>query len=168
MATLTGKLRRTHSPSLPAADRRPISIEPCRFSDLRELAQLHRRCFRRSLAYRTTTLFSLRLWPRTRFLIARSPQGIIGCAIGDKHGDIARVVSLCVDPLWQRHGIGSQLLAGIETALPEGPMILMVEEANLPARNLYDQHGYFQVGISRDYYGSGRHGIWMRKERSVT
>ena len=47
-------------------------------------------------------------------------------------------------------------------------MILMVENTNSAARALYLSRGYAQVGIQRNYYGPGRDGIWMRKERDLT
>jgi ribosomal protein S18 acetylase RimI-like enzyme len=162
MVTLAGRLRRgTQRAQATGA----FTLETCGLSDLPALTRLHRRCFRRSLAYRLPTLFSLYVWPRSRFLVARSDGKIVGCVIGDRHAGCARVVSICVDPNWQGRGLGGRLLREIEAALPGGPMILMVEDANAPARRLYERHGYRELGLSRNYYGTGRNGIWMRKER---
>jgi [ribosomal protein S18]-alanine N-acetyltransferase len=151
----------------PAARTGEIVIGQTRLRDVPEVARLHRRCFRKALAYRLSTLFILRLLPNTRFLIARDGDRIVGNVIGDYRGGQSRVISICVDPEWRERGIGSRLLSGIETALPHGNVILMVEATNAPAQLLYRAHGYLAVGESRDYYGRGRHGIWMQKSRPM-
>lgn len=156
-------------PRLSAAERDAsagtIAIEGGRFGDIMAVARLHRRCFRRSLAYRPSTLLMLYLWPRATFLVARAAGQIVGCVIGDVHGGQSRVISICVDPDWRRRAIGTRLLAEIERRLPEGNMILMVESGNHGAQQLYRDCGYLPVGESRDYYGRGRSGIWMQKMR---
>jgi [ribosomal protein S18]-alanine N-acetyltransferase len=158
--------------SLPA-DNRPVAnsqvlVERGRFTDILAVARLQRRCFRRSLAYRPTTLFALYLWPKAAFLVARAGDKVVGSVIGDVHGGQSRVISICVDPEWRRRGIGHRLLAQIECELPTGNMILMVEAGNVPAEQLYRKRGYLAVGESRDYYGRGRNGTWMQKSRTAT
>ncbi len=143
------------------------TIGTARFGELNEITKLHQRCFRKALAYRLSTVVILRLMPRTEFLVARVGDRIVGNVIGDLRGGQSRVVSICVDPDWRGQGIGSRLLTEIETALPTGNMILMVEANNVPAHMLYRAHGYLSVGESRDYYGRGRHGIWMQKNKVV-
>lgn len=157
---------------IPAPDRDAlagtIAIEEGKFSDILRVARLQRKCFRRSLAYRPTTLLMLYLWPRAAFLVARAAGQIVGCVIGDVHGGQSRVISICVDPDWRRRNLGTRLLAQIEERLPEGNMILMVEAGNLSAQQLYRKCGYLPVGESANYYGRGRSGIWMQKTRSAT
>ena len=145
-----------------------IAIGPGRFTDLMAVARLQRRCFRRSLAYRPSTLLMLYLWPRASFLVARADGQIVGCVIGDVHGGQSRIISICVDPDWRRRRIGARLLAAAEQRLPEGNLILMVESGNDGAQLLYRDCGYLPVGESRDYYGRGRNGIWMQKTRTAT
>jgi len=154
------------------ADTRPVAtsqtaVERGRFTDILAVARLQRRCFRRSLAYRPSTLVALYVWPRAAFLVARTGGKVVGSVIGDVHGGQSRVISICVDPDWRRRGIGQRLLAEIEGVLPVGNMILMVESGNVPAEQLYRKRGYLAVGESRDYYGRGRSGTWMQKIRSA-
>lgn len=163
--------RRGIPASLPSGAR-PVAgslaeIEPGRFTDILAVARLQRRCFRRSLAYRPSTLLVLYLWPRAAFLVARAAGNVVGSVIGDVHGGQSRVISICVDPEWRRRGIGQRLLAEIERALPMGNVILMVESGNVPAEQLYRKRGYLAVGESRDYYGRGRGGTWMQKTRTA-
>jgi [ribosomal protein S18]-alanine N-acetyltransferase len=157
---------------IPAAERdalaTTIAIEPGRFRDILPVARLQRKCFRRSLAYQPTTLVMLYLWPRAQFLVARAAGQIVGCVIGDVHGGQSRVISICVDPDWRRRNLGTRLLERIESRLPDGNMILMVEAGNLGAQQLYRNCGYLPVGESANYYGRGRSGIWMQKTRPPT
>jgi [ribosomal protein S18]-alanine N-acetyltransferase len=151
-------------PASPTA-RLGIDIGPVAWGELAAVARLQRRSFRPSLAYRLPTLAMLRLWPRARFLVARRGGRILGCAIGDQHDGHSRIVNLAVDPDARRLGIGASLLAALEAALPWGDLSLMVEADNLGAQALYRAAGYIPTGQSTNYYGPGRHGIWMRKRR---
>ncbi len=144
----------------------PPVIAPARWADLAAVARLQRRAFRPGLAYRLSTLVLLRLWPGARFLVAHRGPEIVGCAIGDRHDGEARVVNLAVDPTVRRQGISMDLLRALEAALPGGDVILMVETDNPVARALYEKSGYHSAGDAMNYYGPGRHGVWMRKCRS--
>ena len=144
----------------------PTTIGPVRWSELPAVARLQQRAFRPGLAYRFATLVLLRLWPSARFLVARRGGVVIGCAIGDRHDGEPRVVNLAVDPTVRRQGIGSALLRTLEEALPRGDVILMVEADNVAARALYVASGYDSAGDAPNYYGRGRHGVWMRKRRT--
>ena len=142
-----------------------VAVERVKFSEIFAVARLQRRCFRRSLAYRPTTLLMLYLWPRASFLVAHAGRELVGCVVGDVHGGQSRVISICVDPEWRRRAIGTRLLTEIEQRLTEGNMILMVEAGNTGAQQMYRECGYLPVGESRDYYGRGLNGIWMQKTR---
>ena len=144
-----------------------LVVEMVRFRDLRAVAELQRRCFRTLLAYRLSTLIRLWFWPGAVFLVARVGPGIVGCVIGDMQAGRARVINICVDPVARRRGVGAQLLRAIEDALPEGDVVLMVEDKNASAQRLYTRAGFEPVGRSRGYYGSGQDGVWMLKRRSI-
>jgi [ribosomal protein S18]-alanine N-acetyltransferase len=139
---------------------------PVRFGDLRAVAALQKRAFKPRLAYGISTLLLLWLLPHVRFLVAREEGIIVGCAIGDRNGGQSRVVNICVDPAMQRRGIGAELLRRLEQALPLGDVMLMVETDNIAAKSLYKKEGYKEVGVSKNYYGRGKDGIWMQKSRS--
>jgi len=152
MATLTGWPNRAQSQHAEAIAGTGTAIRTCRLIDLGRVHTLQHRCFRKTLAYRRTTLLSLWAWPRAKFLVAWRDGKVVGAVIGDQHQNISRVVSICVDPDYRREGIGSSLLMEVERVLPDGPMILMVEHTNATARALYLVHGYQQMGIQRNYY----------------
>jgi len=142
-----------------------VTIAPARFRELWRLRALQRRSFRRGLAYGIGTLTLLWALPSTPFMVARQGDRVLGSAIGDENSGLSRVINICVDPDARRHGIGERLLLALEAALPDGDMLLMVQEENTPARRLYEKQGYHSVGVGRNYYGKGQNGIWMRKNR---
>ena len=144
-----------------------VEIGSVRFRELRAVARVQRRAFEPRLAYRLPTLFALWALPNVRFLVARRDGAVLGCIIGDRQGGQARVITLAVDPAARRQGTGRALLGAMEAALPTGDLLLMVEEENAPARALYDAAGSARVGVARDYYGRGRHGLWMQKRRGI-
>ena len=142
-----------------------MTIEPARLRDLSAVAAVQRRAFPPRLAYTLSTLLFLWVLPWVRLLVARRGGEIAGCVIGDRVLDGGRVINLAVDPAMQRQGIGAKLLEAVERALPAGDMTLMVQAENFPARQLYLRAGYEEVTESANYYGSGRAGVAMRKQR---
>ena len=142
-----------------------IQIGGVRFFELREVAALQKRSFKPRLAYGYATLLLLWSLPYVRFLVAHQGGRIVGCAIGDRNGGQARIINICVDPAYQRRGIGAQLLRSLDAAIPVGDIVLMVETENETAKALYRREGFKEVGLSRNYYGRGLDGIWMQKVR---
>lgn len=114
-------------------------------------------------------LITLKTLPGTVFLVARDQSGHpVGSVIGDTYAGNSRIMNIAVDPEHRRRGIATALLAAAEDQLPTGNVILMAEEWNTGAQALYAREGYERTGIARDYYGHGRHGVWMRKQRVQT
>lgn len=142
-----------------------LEIGGVRFLELRAVAALQKRAFKPRLAYGYTTLLLLWGLPYVRFLVARQHGEIVGCAIGDRNGGQSRVINICVDPAYQRRGIGAQLLRALDAALPVGDLVLMVEAENATAKALYHREGFMETGVSKNYYGRGLDGIWMQKYR---
>ncbi|MGI8644474.1 MAG: GNAT family N-acetyltransferase [Thermomicrobiales bacterium] len=152
--------------SSPADESEELVIAPARLPDLWPVGRIQRRAFKPRLAYGFGTLLMLWMLPGVQFLVARRAGTVVGCVLGDRHQGQARVVNLAVDPILRRHGIGRALLAALESAIPEGNAVLMVEQENAAARALYTASGYAEVRQAWDYYGRGRHGVWMEKRRT--
>ncbi len=142
-----------------------IEIRRVRVRELLQVARIQRRAFPPRLAYPITTLLTLSLLPIVRFVVAVQGRRVLGCAIGDRSGLDARVINIAVDPDARRTGVGAALLFELENTLSGGDMVLMVQRENGGAHALYQRVGYVDVGLAPDYYGRGRHGIWMRKPR---
>ena len=141
------------------------SITEFHVFEARKVAQLQRRAFRPPLSYGLTTILLLWALPKVEIVVARDGERIVGCAIGDCTDGQSRVISICVDPTARRQGIGRRLLRALEARLSTGDVVLMVEDANDGAKELYRQEGYSPVGVSQNYYGAGCNGIWMQKSR---
>lgn len=69
--------------------------------------------------------------------------------------DEAHVTTIAVDPAWQRHGIGTRLLANLaRTARARGMknMTLEVRVSNAAAQAMYRKFGFETAGVRRNYY----------------
>lgn len=162
----------SHALSPPLADRAEsnsagtrVLVERATWRDLPALARLQRRAFPPRLAYTLPTLVILRLIPLVRTMLVRREGQIAGCVIGDRVLEGGRVVNLAVDPEFRRQGIGRALLAAIERELDTPVMLLMVQQENAGARQLYLSAGYEEEIELPNYYGVGRMGVRMRKKR---
>jgi ribosomal protein S18 acetylase RimI-like enzyme len=142
-----------------------LTVGPAHVRELPAIARLQRRAFPPRLAYTLVTLALLWALPWVRLLVARRDGEIVGCIIGDRVVEGARVINLAVDPGARRQRVGTALLQAIEQALPMGDMTLMVQAENAAAQTLYRGVGYVAQSESANYYGPGRAGIWMRKRR---
>ena len=158
--------------STPMADRAEVSstgtrvvVERATWRDLPGLARLQRRAFPPQLAYTLPTLVLLRLIPWVRMLLVRRGDQLAGCVIGDRVLEGGRVVNLAVDPAYRRQGIGRALLAAVEREMEAPVMILMVQQENAGARQLYLSAGYEEELELPNYYGAGRMGVRMKKTR---
>jgi ribosomal-protein-alanine N-acetyltransferase len=145
--------------------RAAVTIGGARLRELPAIAGVQRRAFPPRLAYTLGTLVVLWALPWVRLLVARRGEEIVGCVIGDRVIDGARIINLAVDPAARRQGIGTLLLHAVEQSLPGGDMTLMVQAENEPARALYHRLGYHDEARAAQYYGPGRAGIRMRKRR---
>lgn len=166
MATINRQPHATPDRAGPRVLANQVEIVSAGVGDLVGLRNLQRSCFQGSQAYGIATLMVFHLWPRAEILVARRGEDIIGCVVGDVQREQARVLNLCVDPRYRRHGLGSALLSAIESVLDHDSVTLMVEDKNVVAQNLYRRHGYLTVGDLRDYYGRNRHGVLMQKRRA--
>lgn len=146
-----------------------IVIERARFRDLRAVAEIQRQSFRPGLAYRFSVLLTLRFLPFVTFLVARRGMDgeVVGCIIGDRYRQGVRIMNVAVHPDARRQGVGRLLLRAIADALPDGDLVLMVEEPNRGAQALYEAEGFTRTGFERNYYGANRHGIEMTLRRGV-
>ncbi|KRT57683.1 ribosomal protein S18-alanine N-acetyltransferase [endosymbiont of Ridgeia piscesae] len=82
-------------------------------------------------------------------------QQIVGYGVMSVVVDECHLLNICIDPGWQRLGLGRRL---VERLLQLGRQhgaeaaYLEVRESNRPARRLYRQIGFVEVGQRRDYY----------------
>ncbi len=117
-----------------------------------ELARLHGAAFKTG-----------RGWSATEFAQLLDQSGVILCAGNCAFAlirvtlDEAELLTLATDPAHRRQGHATAALARAESAaIQQGAlqMFLEVAEDNEPARTLYAQSGYSQVGRRPGYYAS--------------
>ncbi len=67
---------------------------------------------------------------------------------------------ICTGGSYQRHSVGSALLADVETRIArQGARLLLVETSSTadyaPARRFYSRHGFKQLAVIPDFYAMG-------------
>ena len=78
-------------------------------------------------------------------LVAETEGGVAGALAWRRLPASLHVIALATDPMWQRAGIGSYLLAEAELiarALPRPRVVVTVSNDNIPAQYFYQRRGY--------------------------
>lgn len=134
--------------------------------DLFPLHQLEHTCFQAD-AWPLIELLAVLTFPGVVRLKAVVDQHMVGFIAADKtlkHGE-AWILTLGVLPDYRRKGIASLLLSECEREMGHNaPIKLSVRASNLPAIHLYQQHGYCQVDVWKNYYRDGDDGLVLEKK----
>lgn len=140
----------------------PVSVRTVGPFDLGRLSRLHRSCFEE--AWSRSDLAHLLAMPGGFGLIGRLHEGGlagfdamrgVGFALCRVVGDESELLSIGVGPAYRRRGVAGHLLrASMERAYAVGARQMFLEVAvdNLPAQQLYLEHGFERVGTRPDYY----------------
>ena len=149
-----------------------VEIVRATWCDVRALVQLDRRCFRPIDVYAWYELWQMCIWPCLIALKALQDDRLVGFIAGDprRHEGHTIIVTLAVDPDYQRRGIGERLLREVEARAPRGvPRVqLMVRQSNLPALHLYSKLNYTIVETWPRYYEDGEDAYVMEKALTPT
>ncbi len=144
-----------------------IVIRECRETELREIAEIERLCFRDP--YPLQLLAMLRALYPELFLVAVVEDRIVGyvSAVVRQEG-VGHIVSICVHPAYRRRGIGIALMKEVEKRLHSIFGIcrfrLEVRVSNVPAINLYRKLGYKIIDRIKRYYRDGEDAYLMVKD----
>jgi ribosomal protein S18 acetylase RimI-like enzyme len=143
----------------------PIEMTRATWRDVRALVQLDRRCFKPIDVYAWYEFLNLCVWPGVITLKAMQDDRIVGFIAGDprRHEGHTIIVTIAVDPAYQRRGIGERLMREVEarSALPR--VQLMVRKSNVPALHLYRKLNYAIVETWPRYYEDGEDAYVMEK-----
>ena len=126
---------------------------------LNELANLHKLCF----PYKPWSADDFADLKKSGCEIIASQNGFI---VYRTTLDEAEIITIGVHPDARRTGIGSALLGVMEADLKKNGVkhiFLEVAADNAPARALYEQNGFVQIGVRPRYY-DGVDAIMMRKD----
>lgn len=144
-----------------------FDIQNARKGDATILARLSRRLVEAGLtpAWTEARIERCRSREDSRVLVARAGAGVIGGAILDFEDSAAHLGLLVIDGVWQRRGMGLQLITAVEaSALAAGlpRIVLEVRSGNTGGRAFYAALGYQEVDVVARYYGPGEDAIRLR------
>ncbi|MCA5892618.1 ribosomal protein S18-alanine N-acetyltransferase [Isoptericola sp. NEAU-Y5] len=83
------------------------------------------------------------------------PKPVVGYAGLWFDGDVAQIMTIGVDPHYQRHGVGRELLHALlerSRTLRASAVLLEVRVDNDAALALYEKAGFERIGLRRRYY----------------
>jgi len=98
--------------------------------------------------------------------VAKIGSEIAGFAVISVEGVLTGfLLTLCIVPGFQGHGVGSKLLEFCENRiLKETPNVfLLVSDFNISAQEFYFRHGYNKIGELKDYVIKGYSEFILRK-----
>ncbi len=148
-------------------DEANIEISRATWHDVRALRQLDRRCFKAIDTFSWYEFLGFCTWPNVIALKAVAGDRLIGFIAGDQRRSEGHtiIVTLAVDPDYQRRGIGTRLLREVEerSARSVARLQLMVRISNLPALHLYRKLDYHIVETWSRYYEDGEDAYVMEK-----
>jgi [ribosomal protein S18]-alanine N-acetyltransferase len=138
-----------------------IRLRGFQMRDLAGLHQLDQVCFPRGIAYSRTELQYFLTHPKCSCWIAeQSDDKLAGFVIFERANRLGRpaghIVTLDIDPLERRQGVGTLLMQTAEEQMrQEGAGILSLEvaENNSAARQFYRSLGFVARGRIAKYYG---------------
>jgi [ribosomal protein S18]-alanine N-acetyltransferase len=132
-----------------------IAYVDARTTDAPTFCALHASAFRRG--WSEDEMEGLLRDPQVVAHRAGSKSKTVGFVLSRRAADEAEILSIAVAARHRGHGVARGLLqwhmrrlAGLGTKA----LFLEVEEANAPARRLYERAGFAQVGRRPSYYGT--------------
>jgi tRNA threonylcarbamoyladenosine biosynthesis protein TsaB len=123
--------------------------------DLGLLAKLHAASFEG--AWSEKDIAELLVSPGCVALLATSDDGPIGFLIYRAVADEAEIITVCVDPAYQRRGAGLTIVSTAKQLLESlkiNNLFLEVAVGNKEAISLYGRAGFLEVGKRKAYYAS--------------
>ena len=126
----------------PRVDLAPPLVREATAAD-RELAD---DIFRREFGDRQLVADGQPVTPQqAELLVAETEGGVAGALAWRRLTDALHIIALATDPMWQRAGIGSYLLAEAELLarrLSLARVIITLSNDNIPAQYFYQRRGY--------------------------
>ena len=143
-----------------------LAIRRMREEDIPQVAELEKVAF--SDAWSEKSLMETLGQKQTILLAAFEDKKLIGYVILYyvlEEGEIARIA---VSPDHRRQGVGARMLLELENLCIDNgisKLLLDVRESNLSARAFYEEHGFVQDGIRKNFYaGPPEHAVLMSCE----
>lgn len=145
-----------------------IVIRPMKLSDLDGVMDVEQDSFRAPWS-RLSFQEELTLNRLARYLVAVDGESIVGYAGAWMVINEAHVTNVAVSMLRRQEGIGRMLMESLMELSRENnleSMTLEVRVSNESARRLYEEMGFVEAGIRRNYYSEPREDaliLWREK-----
>ena len=88
-------------------------------------------------------------------MVAECDDQVAGFMIYELHRSRIHVLNFAVKPIFQRHGVGSQMLAkliGKLSPMRRSRIVLEVRETNLGAQLFFRENGFRAISVLHSYY----------------
>jgi ribosomal protein S18 acetylase RimI-like enzyme len=126
----------------PHLDLPPVFVQEATNVDRAAARELFERDFGRTRIVAFGEVMDLEQMPA---LVALMSEELAGALAYRTHGDALHIVALATDPMWQRSGVGGQLVAEAELLarrLGLTRLVVATTNDNLPALFFYQRRGY--------------------------
>lgn len=135
--------------------------------DLVEIVQLEQLIFKEE-AFSQKQLFYLAHSKTCHFYVSKKKHQVLGyyMLLSRKNSAKIRLYSIAVNPLHQGKGMGKVMLKeviSIAKKMHKAAISLEVDEQNLKAIKLYQNHGFTTLGCKKNYYKNGNTALIMYK-----
>lgn len=150
-----------------------IRIKIGSIEDAERLDEIEKACFPSELRYGPSILVAiLTMQPNFTVLTVQLVESlkIIGFAVGEHDEDdetLSRIITIQIDPPYQRRQIGGKLLTELELKLDNEHKVhkyeLQVHYKNEKAINFYKKQGYKIKKKLQNYYKRKEHAFLMEK-----
>ena len=144
-----------------------VKIRKFSLADLKEVMEIEKVSFPNREALSGNYFKSLYQKYPEGFIVAESEGRIIGYTIGQPKNESAEIISLAVDPIWRKKGIGKTLTNFLINNFKEKG----VKEISLHARiknkagiTLYQNLGFQILKTIKNYYQNGDDAYLMKKK----
>jgi ribosomal-protein-alanine N-acetyltransferase len=140
-----------------------VRIRDLKPQDMQVVLSIEYKCFKDP--YSPGLLNQLNAMHPGGFLVAEVDDKVVGYVIGVmRWGATGHILSIAVDPPYQRHGVGSALMASIMDRLrAKGAKNVRLEarKSNLAAQRFYLKLGFKRQEEIPYYYEDGESGVAM-------
>jgi len=151
-----------------------IEIRQSKISDVGEINELEKMVFSPKIRYGPSLIVAIinTSLPHLALTAELKHQkkiiGFIAGEIDERIDLLGRIITIEVDPNFQNHKIGEQLLHEFEKNIVDHYSVdrleLQVHVTNHAAIAFYKKHGYFEVKKLKNYYSRKEHAILMQKD----
>jgi ribosomal-protein-alanine N-acetyltransferase len=129
-----------------------VDMRTMTYSDIKQVALIEKKAYPHPWTpgiFRDCLLMGYNAWVMTL------DHAVIGYGIVMLSPGEAHILNLCVDPDYQKNGLGRHLLrhlVGVSDNTDVDMVLLEVRRSNNEAQQLYQSEGFHELGVRKAYY----------------